>query len=67
MGLGIAPDVTGLGRIFADGRIDWFSMELGVDAALPVTRDESGGSAFKLNRFAAVLRRAATSRRSLDA
>jgi hypothetical protein len=53
MGLGIAPDVTGLGRIFASGRIDWFSMELGVDAALPVTQDESKGSAFKLNRFAA--------------
>lgn len=53
VGLGIAPDVAGLGRIFASGRIDWFSLELGVDAALPVTQDESSGSAFKLNRFAA--------------
>lgn len=53
LGLGIAPDVTGLGRIFASGRIDWFSLELSADAALPVTQDESKGSAFKLNRFAA--------------
>jgi hypothetical protein len=53
VGLDIAPDVMWLGRIFVSGRIDWFSMEVGVDAALPVTQDESGGSAFKLNRFAA--------------
>jgi hypothetical protein len=53
LGLGIAPKVAGLGRIFASGRIDWFSLELGVDAALPVTQNESKDSALKLNRFAA--------------
>lgn len=53
VGLGIAPDVTWLGRVFASGRIDWFSMELGIDAALPVTQSEPQGSAFKLDRFAA--------------
>jgi len=52
VGLGIAPEVTGLGRIFASGRIDWFSLELGADAALPATQNESNGSAFTLNRFA---------------
>lgn len=52
LALGLAPDPTGLGRVFASGRIDWFSLELAGDAALPVSRDEGDGSGFRLTRFA---------------
>jgi hypothetical protein len=53
LALGIAPQATGLGRIFVRGRIDPLSLELAVDGALPVTEQEADGSGFKLNRFAA--------------
>jgi hypothetical protein len=52
LGLGIAPQATGLGRIFVDGRVGRFSLELALDAALPTTQHVSEGSAFSLDRFA---------------
>jgi hypothetical protein len=53
LALGIAPQATGIGRIFVRGRLDPLSLELAVDGALPVTEQEADGSGFKLNRFAA--------------
>ncbi len=52
LALGIAPEPTGIGRIFLDGRVGRFSLELGLDAALPTTQHGSDGSAFSLDRFA---------------
>jgi hypothetical protein len=42
-----------IGRIFAKGRVGWFSAELGVDAALPSEHHEADGSGFTMTRFAA--------------
>jgi hypothetical protein len=52
LALGLAPEPTGLGRIFVDGRVGRFSLELALDAALPTTQHEVNGSAFSLDRFA---------------
>jgi len=48
-----APHPTGLGRIFASGRVSWISVEISLDAALPATQREADGSGFSLDRFAA--------------
>ena len=53
LALGVAPRPTGLGRIFVSGRVSWFSFEIALDGALPVTQREVDGSAFSLDRFAA--------------
>jgi hypothetical protein len=53
LGFGVAPHLTGLGRIFVSGRLDWVSLELAADGALLTTRKEDDGSGFSLNRFAA--------------
>ncbi|HLK93543.1 MAG TPA: hypothetical protein VKZ18_26870 [Polyangia bacterium] len=53
--LGLAPAPTGLGRIFADGRAGWVSLELALDAALPASQREPDGSGFSLARFDAGL------------
>jgi hypothetical protein len=53
LGLAIAPKATGIGRLFGRYRLDWLSLELGVDAALPANRTEADGSGFSLRRFAA--------------
>jgi hypothetical protein len=52
LGLGVAPRPAGLGRLFASGRLSWFSLELALDAAWPATERESDGSGFSLDRFA---------------
>jgi len=53
LALGVAPHPTGIGRIFGSGRLEWVSLELAVDGALPTTRTEPDGSGFSLHRFAA--------------
>jgi hypothetical protein len=53
LALGIAPHATATGRVFASGRLDWFSLELAIDAALPATGTGAEGSGFSLNRYAA--------------
>ena len=52
LALGFAPKVTGLGRLFVSGRLDPFSLELAVEAALPVSQTQPDGSGFTLNRLA---------------
>jgi hypothetical protein len=52
LALGLAPKVTGLGRLFVSGRLDPFSLELAVEAALPVSQTQPDGSGFTLNRLA---------------
>jgi hypothetical protein len=51
LGVGLAPSPTGLGRLFVDGRVAWFSLELALDAALPVSQRERDGSGFTFDRF----------------
>ncbi len=53
LALWLAPHPTGLGRIFASGRVSWISGEISLDAALPATQREADGSGFSLDRFAA--------------
>ena len=53
LALGVAPEPAWLGRIFVSGGLEPFSVELAVDAALPVTHRERDGSGFSLNRLAA--------------
>jgi hypothetical protein len=53
LALGIAPHTTATGRVFASGRLDWFSLELAVDAALPATGGGTEGSRFSLDRYGA--------------
>jgi len=53
LALWLAPHPTGLGRIFASGRVSWISVEIALDAALPATQREADGSGFSLDRFAA--------------
>ena len=53
LAVGMAPHVTGLGRIFVSGRFDPLSLELAVDAALPASRRQPDGSGFSLDRIAA--------------
>ncbi len=55
LAVGLSPAPTGLARVFADGRVDGFSLELALDAALPVSRGEPDGSGFSLDRFDAGL------------
>jgi hypothetical protein len=52
LALGVAPQTTGLGRLFVSGRLSWLSLELALDAAWPATERESDGSGFSLDRFA---------------
>jgi hypothetical protein len=51
--LGLAPETTGLARLFVSGRRARFSLEVAVDAALPATRQAVDGSGFSLDRFSA--------------
>ena len=51
-GLGVAPQPTGLARLFVSGRRSRGSLEIAVDAALPTTRDEVDGASVSLDRFA---------------
>ena len=53
LALRLAPQPTGLGRIFASGQVSRISVELALDAALPATQREADGSGFSLDRFAA--------------
>jgi hypothetical protein len=53
LALGIAPHATATARVFASGRLDWFSLELAFEAALPATGGGPEGSGFSLNRYAA--------------
>jgi len=53
LALGVAPQPTGIGRLFAAGRAGRLSLELAVDAALPATQRAADGSGFSLDRFAA--------------
>jgi hypothetical protein len=53
LALWLAPHPTGLGRIFASGRVSRISVEIALDAALPATQREADGSGFSLDRFAA--------------
>jgi hypothetical protein len=50
---GVAPETTGIGRLFVSGRTGWFSLELAADGALPVTQRQMTGAGFSLERFAA--------------
>jgi hypothetical protein len=52
LALRLAPHPTGLGRIFASGRVSWISVEISLEAALPATQREADGSGFSLDRFA---------------
>jgi hypothetical protein len=49
----VAPQATGVGRFFVRGGVGPFSVELGGDAALPVSQNEAGASGFSLDRFSA--------------
>ncbi len=51
--LGVAPRTAGIGRLFASGRVGHFSLEIGGEAALPVTQQDATGKGFSLDRFAA--------------
>jgi hypothetical protein len=53
LGLGLAPRPTGVGRVFVTGSLDQLSLEISVDAALPVTQREADGSGFSFDRFGA--------------
>jgi hypothetical protein len=50
---GVAPQATGVGRLFLRGGVGSFSVELGGDAALPVSQNDAGASGFSLDRFSA--------------
>jgi hypothetical protein len=51
--ISVAPHAAGLGRLFASGRVGYFSLEIAGDAALPVTQTDAGGRGFRLDRFVA--------------
>jgi hypothetical protein len=53
LALGMSPQPTGVGRLFASGRVAWLSLELAVDAARPASQQEAGGAGFSLDRLAA--------------
>ena len=53
IGFGVAPHATGLGRLFASGRVGAFSLELSGDAILPASGTQPDGSGFSLSRFSA--------------
>lgn len=53
LALALAPRPTATGRLFVDGRVSWFSVELSLDGALPVEQQETTGAAFSLHRFGA--------------
>jgi hypothetical protein len=52
LAVGVAPETTGLGRLFVSGRRGRLSLEAAVDAALPASRQAVDGSGFSLDRFA---------------
>jgi hypothetical protein len=52
LALGMAPEATGIGRLFVSGRRAWFSLELAADAAWPATQHAADGSGFSLDRYA---------------
>jgi hypothetical protein len=52
LAIGVAPQATGLARVFVSSRVAWFSLELGLDAALRTTRQAADGSSFSLDRYA---------------
>ena len=54
LGFGVAPHPTGIGRIFIAAGAPRLSLDLAVDGAVPTTQTQIGGSAFSLNRFAAI-------------
>jgi hypothetical protein len=53
LALGVAPRATGLARLFVSGRLARLSLEVGLDASWPATRQQVDGSGFALDRFAA--------------
>jgi len=55
LALGVAPQPTGLARLFVSGRLARVSLEVAVDAALPAARREVDGVGFSLERFAGAL------------
>jgi hypothetical protein len=52
LGLRVAPGTTGLARLFVSGRVAWFSLELGAEAAWPATQRAADGTGFSLDRYA---------------
>jgi hypothetical protein len=46
LAFGVAPSVTGHGRLFAGVRRGWLSLELGAEGTIEVTHRESDGSGF---------------------
>ena len=52
LALGLAPQTTGVGRLFVSRRRAWVSLELAADAAWPATQHEADGTSFSLDRFA---------------
>lgn len=53
LAVALAPHPTATGRLFVDGRVSWFSVELSLDGALPVHRQEATGAGFSFRRFEA--------------
>src|SRR5262249_5940663 len=51
LALGVAPQPTGIGRIFVVGSARTLSLEIAADAAIPVTQQEVDGSSFSVERF----------------
>jgi len=51
LALALAPRPTAMGRLFVDGRVSWLSVELSLDGALPVERQETSGASFSFHRF----------------
>jgi hypothetical protein len=52
LGLRVAPALTGVARLFVSGRLGWFSLELGAEAAWPATQLAADGTGFSLDRYA---------------
>jgi hypothetical protein len=55
MAIGLAPHATALGRMFVGGRIDHFSLEVGVDATWPIEQRNVDAAGFSLERLGASL------------
>ncbi|HMA94009.1 MAG TPA: hypothetical protein VKP30_15060 [Polyangiaceae bacterium] len=47
VGIGVGPNVAGVGRLFGAVRRGWFGLELGAEASLPSTKRESYGGGFR--------------------
>jgi hypothetical protein len=52
LALGMAPQTTGLGRLFVSGGVGRFSLEAAADAAWPAAQHDVDGTGFSLDRFA---------------